>query len=936
MREKDEEEQLMVVAQLKLARQNAEIPYSCISSSPDSRLVVMGGQDTVRIVSVSHSGLKEVRSINISQFFQLNRAAPRASDNFRDLFTNANAPNMNAPNIPVNISDVSWSICQTLDDDTHISAPKSTDSSSPPKANMDNLPDFTFTRNDPFEAIFSLPGDLRMADDSLISVAGSNGVVLVWRACDLLRGLSDTNRNQNEISKQYYGNNQVGRMASSDQSSWIGYPEAVLAKHSKEAKVAFHPRVPGLLLTSSLDGTANLWERTAEVEPAQNQAGGSKWNWLNALSTAHFDNAAAQSFSWKVKRVFKPNRGKLREIKWNPFHDDLFAVVSSDGSLVVYHTVIEWPIVRIHAHGLEATTLDWHPSKPYLIATGGVDKKVKVFDLQADIEGCLQNMDFQERSQQSERGLAGSNTTFSPRSKHEQGLDHSYHGAGLISGDDSSLLRHSTHGFTVSGSTSMANFADNAMLTRGQVRGGSKHTHELSISAPVEKLRWRPPKRAINPAERTRYLHANSTPTDRHEDMFAVTTTGSGASGGSGKVYLWSTLQPFTPFSILEGHGDKYVSDFLWLDTPEIEDNIGPPRPGHRSKNSPSFYLSRGKYYPQLTSSSEYDDLRQGLSGTWQHVLTVGKDGRCLVQSFCRGYRPISEVPPSAFAMTELSPFQKGFGSLQLIAVHQNVPSGKKNEDKICGFRRDEVTAQAPGIFQETYIESDEEDESKFEWDPSLGCLHEQRTNLELTFSTTDSGDLKELMNSPQTNKVHIAPEVIHMSRFANLYKLRRDGTDRTKAAVCRHNSNVAKNLKCAALARMWSLLASLLDGSALSGSEDLSNMVSKKGFPRNALSSSLLPTLKSLLLERADAGDVQTCVVVCEVMDVIPPHSTSSNSKKQQALSVPDLDRLLVRQWYFSYIELLQQMGLFCHATNLIRLCRDPQISKLNQQSTT
>jgi len=54
----------IVVAQLE---DDVQIPYSCISSSPDGRLVIMGGQDTVRIVSVKPSGLKEVRSIRISQ-----------------------------------------------------------------------------------------------------------------------------------------------------------------------------------------------------------------------------------------------------------------------------------------------------------------------------------------------------------------------------------------------------------------------------------------------------------------------------------------------------------------------------------------------------------------------------------------------------------------------------------------------------------------------------------------------------------------------------------------------------------------------------------------------------------------------------------------------------------------------------------------------------
>jgi hypothetical protein len=128
----------------------------------------------------------------------------------------------------------------------------------------------------------------------------------------------------------------------------------------------------------------------------------------------------------------------------------------------------------------------------------------------------------------------------------------------------------------------------------------------------------------------------------------------------------------------------------------------------------------------------------------------------------------------------------------------------------------------------------------------------------------------------------------------------------------------------------MWRILASLVEGS---GSDELANANLKKNSSLNALSFALLPTVKALLIERADAGDVQSCVVICEVMEVIPKNQTMENSSY---LAIPGLDRILVRQWYLSYIELLQQMRLFPHATNLISKCRDPEIAKLNQQSTT
>ena len=59
---------------------------------------------------------------------------------------------------------------------------------------------------------------------------------------------------------------------------------------------------------------------------------------------------------------------------------------------------------------------------------------------------------------------------------------------------------------------------------------------------------------------------------------------------------------------------------------------------------------------------------------------------------------------------------------------------------------------------------------------------------------------------------------------------------------------------------------------------------------PMNVMQYTLLPTIKSLLEERADAGDVQTCVALCEVLQVIQP---------DQQTRIPGLELNLVREWY-------------------------------------
>lgn len=73
------------------------------------------------------------------------------------------------------------------------------------------------------------------------------------------------------------------------------------------------------------------------------------------------------------------------------------------------------------------------------------------------------------------------------------------------------------------------------------------------------------------------------------------------------------------------------------------------------------------------------------------------------------GERPIARVPPSCFAMADLSPFQHGYGSLQIFSVHQKVPSGLADDFLLSGLRQDSVTTSAQGVFSEAPLNAGEE-----------------------------------------------------------------------------------------------------------------------------------------------------------------------------------------------------------------------------------
>jgi hypothetical protein len=293
---------------------------------------------------------------------------------------------------------------------------------------------------DPLQSIISMPEDLLMVDDSLIAAAGSNGVVVIWRTCDILGGGFGNNKSHNfgwrgsggggsggsrsassgggggsGVSKffgggnrnnftnnnkdhfqflQNYMNHQTGgggggggnnrnRMAESNASSTaIGQPEAVLVEHTRAVnRIAWHRRRPGVFLTASQDATVKMFERREDKteEDLDNQKRNnesSKWNWFGkSTSSSH-----VKSYSWHYIGCFKPNCGPIQDIQWSHCNDDLFAMVTSNGFLVVHNAQLVnngRPMVRIAAHAREATTLDWHPIDPYIIATGSVDKTVK-------------------------------------------------------------------------------------------------------------------------------------------------------------------------------------------------------------------------------------------------------------------------------------------------------------------------------------------------------------------------------------------------------------------------------------------------------------------------------------------------------------------------------------------------------------------------------
>jgi len=305
------------------------------------------------------------------------------------------------------------------------------------------------------------------------------------------------------------------------------------------------------------------------------------------------------------------------------------------------------------AHSGDATTLDWHPLVPDIVATGGAsDRSVKIWDLETYLsmnhtkeDGFWYNMNANANTMtsQTSQGSSGGDTdrsTYVFRRRLDlkalTRLRRSIHSHFLCCGSPP-LVGFQTRSFSSSPATSTLN------TSRHKSSSPKNLLHVLATLASVTRLRWRPPAYESFPLESD----------DRHGAMLAVATAPvKGASaGGAGLLALWSYHRPFMPLSVVQGHKDGAVTDFDWLDTP-LRDA--------RQKVSHSIRGSGGQHSQNIiTDSSERSRLAIGGSGfygndtglydhneaentykpvgIWQHVLSVGRDGRCLIQSFVRG-----------------------------------------------------------------------------------------------------------------------------------------------------------------------------------------------------------------------------------------------------------------------------------------------------------
>lgn len=139
------------------------------------------------------------------------------------------------------------------------------------------------------------------------------------------------------------------------------------------------------------DATVKLWHRQASTRlptptPTRDaplpvkRKGLRSWLAVPSSKDSPMEDTRTTTYSWQCTKTFSPKSEAVRDIRWSPFFHDAFAMVTDSGALIVYdiHISHEPWVKERSAHPGEATTVDWHPTRRYVIATGGGrDRNVK-------------------------------------------------------------------------------------------------------------------------------------------------------------------------------------------------------------------------------------------------------------------------------------------------------------------------------------------------------------------------------------------------------------------------------------------------------------------------------------------------------------------------------------------------------------------------------
>jgi len=443
-----------------------------------------------------------------------------------------------------------------------------------------------------------------------------------------------------------------------------------------------------------------------------------------------------------------------------------------------------------------------------------------------------------------------------------------------------------------------------------------KPTNILHTAAAVAKIAWRP---------------CTGTP-----DQLATT------SSADRDVSLWDLNEPNVPICILRGHEDA-VTDFVWLDTPLVPVLTSPTKTSKSIKqDEPSFY------------------------NVYQHILSVSKDCRVLVQDLRGGFFPRQHMASSVTAISSKGhvAFQRGhisrsdsWGLLPNSETKSSLEYFNHHafNDSISlvtsSYKSSSVTeSRSPIITTDAIIDILQND---FDFDEiskhfTMASQYVQDTSI-TNDSKVDEQDfiddtgnvyvgLADISDLNQSRKIRSergaeagAFDPAMVCLLAKSYSLGDTPSDTSSTSAttskknpvllaCEQNLNVATASGLRDKAAIWATVLTLLPNeiTSLQQSAD-SNDLNFDGVPFT------IDLLGSILKELLENGDCQHFVVLCELLQ--------RTGLLQLSLKSADISDIRRQEGYISYLDILAKLQLFCAANSIIKASDSENISRLSMQ---
>ena len=352
-------------------------PYSSVSVSPDHVYAIVASRDVIRMVELMHSynststsasvekdgsssfpigssaswpnssvSMRQIRYQRVAQYFShgVNSSGAPSSQQYqnslRDAFSrsvpmSSSQHGRSGARADVTITDVAWGPKLILGKDGMNTTVSNSNDVNSATVGTDTSQQFDVDSINVTVDSASKQCDSIDKSHSLIAASASNGVVVVWQAQQLIQ--TDTSGNTEQDSNGWKRSNT---------NASIGQPEAILNDHSRAVnKLAWHPTRFGILLTASQDSTVKLWDRSAAHEKdvrKLRQSDGLNFRSLFGLSSQSTTQQAEVSSNldapaWRCTITITPKSDAIRDIKWSQLNDNIFALVTDSGYLIIYN-----------------------------------------------------------------------------------------------------------------------------------------------------------------------------------------------------------------------------------------------------------------------------------------------------------------------------------------------------------------------------------------------------------------------------------------------------------------------------------------------------------------------------------------------------------------------------------------------------------------------